>query len=302
MAKQYRRGSSKRQTPKQTSIQVTEPAFLMNFLQQRFPDKSRTTIKSILTHRQVSVDHKIITRHDHSLLSGQVVIINWGRMPDEIHYPGLKILFEDEYLIVIEKETGLLSIASDKEAKKTAFSFLSQHVKKEDPNNKIFVVHRLDRETSGVMLFAKSQKIQFLLQEEWKKTILERTYLAVVEGFFEQDHGTITSWLRESKALIVYSSQNSERGKKAVTHYKVLKQKKGYALLEVNLETGRKNQIRVHMQDINHCIAGDKKYGATTNPIKRLGLHARVLSFTHPKTGTAVRFETMVPPEFLKLF
>jgi 23S rRNA pseudouridine1911/1915/1917 synthase len=274
----------------------------MSFLIQHFPDKSRTTIKSILTHRQVSVDHKIVTQHDHALLPGQLLIINWGRTPQEVHYPDMKILFEDEYLIVIEKEAGLLSIATDKEIEKTAYSMLSHHVKKEDPKNKIFVVHRLDRETSGVMLFAKNQEIQFQLQEEWKTTIMERTYLAVVEGSFEVDHGTITSFLRESKALIVYSSQDPEKGQRAITHYKVLKQRNDFALLEVNLETGRKNQIRVHMQDIGHSIVGDKKYGAITSPLRRLGLHAQILSFRHPKTGMIVRFETPVPPRFLKQF
>jgi 23S rRNA pseudouridine1911/1915/1917 synthase len=287
---------------KQTSIQVREPVLLMNFLQQNFSDKSRTTIKSILTHRQVSVDHKIVTRHDHSLLPGQLVLITWGRMPKEVHHHGLKILFEDEYLIVIEKEAGLLSIATDKVIEKTAYSILSNHVKNEDPKNKIFVVHRLDRETSGLMLFAKSQEIQYLLQEEWKKTILERTYLAVVEGTFERDHGTITSWLRESKALIVYSSNDPDKGQKSITHYKVIKNNEYFTLLEVNPETGRKNQIRVHMQELGHPIVGDKKYGATQNPLKRLGLHALVLAFIHPLTGKDVRFETPIPSGFIRLF
>ena len=287
---------------KQTTIQITEEALLMPFLQQKFPDKSRTTIKSLLIHRQVSVDHTVATRHDHPLLPGQMVIINWSKVPEVIHYPGITILFEDESLIVIEKEAGILSIATDKETDKTAYSMLSQHVKKADPKNKIFVVHRLDRETSGVMLFAKSLEIQSILQEDWKKTIMERTYLAVVEGVFEKQEGTVTSYLRESKALIVYSSQDPDSGQKAVTHYKVLKQKDGFALLEINLETGRKNQIRVHMQDLGHSIVGDKKYGATTSPLKRLGLHAKVLSFRHPKTGKVVRFETEIPYKFLWLF
>jgi 23S rRNA pseudouridine1911/1915/1917 synthase len=302
MSNPYKVGFGIKDAIKQTHIQVTHPERLLNFLLIHLKDKSRTTIKSILTHRQVSVDHKIITRHDYPLTEGQLVIIAWGRVPEEVRYPGMKILSEDEYLIVIEKEAGLLSIATDKETEKTAYSMLSHHVKKEDPKNKIFVVHRLDRETSGVMLFAKNQEIQALLQEEWKKTIMERTYLAVVEGHLEQEQGTITSWLRESKALIVYSSQDAEKGQKAVTHYKVLKQKNNFALLEVNLETGRKNQIRVHMQDIGHSIVGDKKYGATTNPLKRLGLHAQILSFKHPKTGKVVRFETPIPPKFLKFF
>lgn len=291
-----------RKQSKQTSLEVKESALLMNFLQQQLPDKSRTTIKSLLTHRQVSVNHKIVTRYDHAIHPGEVVLITWGRVPEEVRLPGIRILMEDEDLIVINKMAGLLSIASNKEVDKTAYSLLSQHVKTADPKNKIFVVHRLDRETSGIMLFAKNQEVQKSLQEEWKNTIMERTYLAVVEGMFEQEKGTITSYLRESKALIVYSSQDPDSGQKAVTHYKVLNQKDGYALLEVNLETGRKNQIRVHMQDIGHSIVGDKKYGAKTNPLGRLGLHARVLSFKHPKSGMVVRFETPVPSVFRKLF
>jgi len=214
MAKKHNQDLRKTGVHKQNSIQVTEPDELMSFLLKKFPGKSRTTIKSLLTHRQVSVDHKIVTLYNHPLATGQLVVIHWSRVPEETHYPGMRILFEDEYLIVIEKEAGLLSIATDKETDKTAYSMLSHHVKKEDPKNKIFVVHRLDRETSGVMLFAKSQEIQSLLQEEWKNTIMERTYTAVVEGTFEKDHGTVTSWLRESKALIIYSSQNPEKGQK----------------------------------------------------------------------------------------
>ncbi len=204
--------------------------------------------------------------------------------------------------MVIEKEAGILSIATDKELEKTAYSILSRHVKQSNPKNKIFVIHRLDRETSGVMLFAKSREVQEILQTEWKQTIVERTYYAVVEGIPEKKNGTIASWLNENKAFKVFSGQNPEKGHKAITHYKVLKQEKDYSLLEVNLETGRKNQIRVHMQDIGHSIAGDKKYGAKTNPFKRLGLHAGVLSFKHPKTGKVVHFESPVPQKFLKCF
>jgi 23S rRNA pseudouridine1911/1915/1917 synthase len=141
-----------------------------------------------------------------------------------------------------------------------------------------------------------------LLQEDWNETILERTYIAVVEGSVEKDKGVIVSYLRESKALIVYSSQNPNQGQKAVTHYNVVKKNKQYSLLKVNLETGRKNQIRVHMQLIGHSVVGDKKYGSTVSPIKRLGLHAQVLAFTHPMTKETMRFETPVPKAFLKLF
>ncbi|MCO5388226.1 MAG: RNA pseudouridine synthase [Desulfosporosinus sp.] len=163
-------------------------------------------------------------------------------------------------------------------------------------------MHRLDRETSGVMMFAKSEKVQQLLQKAWKEAVLERTYVVVVEGMVTKEEGTITSWLTESKAFIMYSSRTPNDGQKAITHYRVLKKNKHYSLLEVELETGRKNQIRVHMKDIGHSVIGDKKYGATKHPIGRIGLHARVLAFKHPITGEVVRYETDIPKEFLNLF
>lgn len=175
-------------------------------------------------------------------------------------------------------------------------------MKEQDPANKIFVVHRLDRETSGIMIFAKSEEIQAKLQENWNETIIERTYIAVVEKPIEKDKDVITSYLRESKALIVYSSNKPSEGQKAITHYSTIKKNAKYSLLEVNLETGRKNQIRVHMQVIGHSIIGDKKYGSTVSPINRLGLHAQVLAFTHPITKEQMRFETPIPKIFLKLF
>jgi 23S rRNA pseudouridine1911/1915/1917 synthase len=302
MKKQPKSGFNQQKPGKQFDIKVEESSTLLNFLRLRFPEKSRTTIKSILVHRQVSVDERVVTKHDHPLSQGQILTINWLRSPEIIHYPGFKILFEDEYLIVIEKEAGMLSIATDKETEKTAYSLLSSHVKKADPKNKIFVVHRLDRETSGVMLFARSQDVQQKLQEKWTETIMERTYIAVAEGSFEKDDGTITSYLHESKALKMYSGSDPRSGQKAVTHYRVLMKDENFTLLEVNLETGRKNQIRVHMQDLGHSIAGDKKYGSNLNPIHRLGLHAQVISFRHPESGKVMRYETPIPPKFLKLF
>jgi 23S rRNA pseudouridine1911/1915/1917 synthase len=302
MRNQRNIGSSKQKTQKQTNVKVTESAPLMSFLQLRFPEQSRTTIKSILVHRQVSVDGRITTRHDHALQPGQTVTINWSRVPEEIHYPGLKIIFEDKYLIVIEKEAGMLSIATEKETSKTAYSILSAHVKKSDQENKIFVVHRLDRETSGIMIFAKSQDIQQKLQERWPETIQERTYVAVAEGTFEKEEGTVTHYLFESKALKMHVTKDPAQGQKAITHFRVMKKNESYTLLEINLETGRKNQIRVQMQELGHSIIGDKKYGSVVNPLRRLGLHALILSFLHPETGKTMRFETRVPSNFLNLF
>jgi 23S rRNA pseudouridine1911/1915/1917 synthase len=286
----------------QTFLKVTEPGELLNFLLKKMPDKSRSTVKSLLSHRQIAVDYKITTQFNQSLKTGQEVIINWGKVQKQSLERALKIYFEDPYLIVVEKQSGLLSIASDKEKNKTAYSMLSTMVKKENRDGLIFIVHRLDRETSGLMLFAKSYEVQQLLQKAWQETVVERSYVVVVEGRVEQNEATITSWLKENKALVMYSSPTENDGQKAITHYKVLKRNDLYSLLEVNLETGRKNQIRVHLKDIGHSVVGDKKYGSTLNPLGRLGLHARVLAFRHPINGKKVRFETPIPRRFSGLF
>lgn len=287
---------------RQTYLKVTEPAELLKFLQIQFSDRSRNNLKSLLEHHQVLVNQEVITQFNYPLKIGQQVIVNWSKVLIEKQPQGLKIIFEDPYIIVIEKEAGLLSIATATERELTAYSILSAHVKNRDPKNKIFVLHRLDRETSGVMMFAKSEKIQQAMQKVWKEAVLERTYVVVAEGPVAQEQGTITSWLKESKTFMMYSSRTPNGGQKAVTHYKVLKKNRHYSLLEVKLETGRKNQIRVHMKDIGHSVIGDKKYGATKHPLARLGLHARVLAFQHPITGEEIRCETEIPKEFLSLF
>mgnify|MGYP001822065234 CR=1 FL=1 len=228
--------------------------------------------------------------------------VSWDRVAVPIHPRELNIVFIDQDLVVINKPAGLLTIATDKEKRKTAYSMLSNYVKTEDPNNKIFIIHRLDRETSGLLMFARSEKIKRKIQETWNTTISQRTYIGVVEGAVKKSQDTITSWLTESKAFIVYSSQNNKLGKKAVTHYRKIQGNSSMSLLQINLETGRKHQIRVHMQDIQHPIIGDKKYGATLNPLGRMGLHAQVLAFTHPTSGEPCRFETGIPKKFLRLF
>jgi len=287
---------------KRTYLKVTEPSELLKFLFVEIPSKSRSEVKSLLAHRQILVDNEVITQYNHPLKVGQEVVVNWTKVLVEKQPQGLKIVFEDSDIIIIEKQAGLLSIATATEKEQTAYSILSEHVKKRDPKNKIFVLHRLDRETSGVMMFAKNEKVQKLLQNAWKETVLERIYVVVVEGSVTKEQGTITSWLTESKTFKVYSSRTPNDGQKAVTHYKVLKKNNHYSLLEVKLETGRKNQIRVHMQDIGHSVIGDKKYGATKQPIGRLGLHAQVLAFRHPITGEEIRYETDIPKEFINLF
>jgi 23S rRNA pseudouridine1911/1915/1917 synthase len=283
-------------------LTVTEPVELMAFLLEKLPHKNRNNIKTLLHDRHIWVEGRVQTKYNYSLQPNQRVEVRWTRGSKENVYRGLNILFEDAHLIVIEKQEGLLSISANNKESQTAYNTLSAHVKKQHPSNKIFIVHRLDRDTSGVMVFAKNERVKALLQESWEPTTKERTYIAVAEKPFKEPAGTIRSYLNESKALIVYSSQNPDQGQLAITHYEVLKQNADFALLKVNLETGRKNQIRVHLQDLGHSIIGDKKYGAVTNPIARLGLHAWVLAFVHPITHEKLRFETTVPKKFLELF
>lgn len=283
-------------------LKVSEKAILMEFLIAQMPNRSRSKIKFLLGNKQVLVDGKVISQFNHPLSPGQEIEISKERVQQEKKSREYNIIFEDDDLIVIEKQAGLLSISTEKEKRATAYSLLSNHVKKQNRDNKIFVVHRLDRETSGLMLFAKSEEVKYHLQELWNDTILERSYFAVVEGAVEKPEGVITSYLTEGKTFKVHSSQNPKNGKKAITNYKVVKKSRNYTLLKVNLETGRKNQIRVHMQDIGHSIVGDKKYGAGGSPLKRLGLHAQQLSFIHPITGKKLNFETKIPNLFLRLF
>jgi len=284
--------------PKEHKFTVQEPSELMLFLISQFPGKSRNNIKSFLSKKLVQVNGTVQSMFNLPLTPGQTVTVGAAAPKQEMSIPGLKIVFEDKDLIVIHKPTGLLTMGSDKERNRTAYAYLSTYVKKESEKNRVFIVHRLDRETSGLLVFAKSEKIKNKLQENWNDTIIERTYVALVEGNVRKDKDTVRSFLRESKALIVHSSQNPTYGQEAITHYEVIHRKAGSTLLKINLETGRKNQIRVHMQDIGHPVVGDKKYGAKTSPIGRLGLHAKVLAFKHPTTGEIVRFDTEIPVKF----
>lgn len=287
---------------RQTRLLVSEPTELMKFLMDKMPAKGRNNIKSLLTHRQVLVGNKVVTQYNHPLHAGQEVIINWSLVRDQAQIKGLKVIYEDSEFIVINKPAGLLSIASDSEKVYTAYHQLTDYVRINDPHNRIFVVHRLDRDTSGIMMFAKNEEIKHLMQDAWKELVVDRAYVAVVEGKVSKQADTIKSWLLETKTKMMYSGSKPGDGLEAITHYKVLQASDKYSLLEIRLETGRKNQIRVHMKDIGHSIVGDKKYGSAANPMFRLGLHAHILAFHHPVTGDIMRFETEVPKTFTRLF
>jgi len=212
----------------------------------------------------------------------------------------LNIIYEDKDIIVIDKPAGLLSVSTDKKDELTAYRLTNEYLR--NKRARVFIVHRLDRETSGVMLFAKSEKVKLKLQDNWDDFVTVRGYTAVVEGKVSPNERKITSWLKQTKSLIVYSSNRENDGKLAITNYKVLRASSKYSLLELNLETGRKNQIRVHMKDIGHLVVGDKKYGAVTNPIGRMALHASVLTIKHPTLHEKMQFESPTPEVFTKLF
>lgn len=280
---------------------VEEETTLLPFLLSIITNKSRNSVKSILTRGQVTVDGEEITQHNHPLKPGQTVgVMSNKESKKRSELVGLSILHEDRDIIVINKEAGLLSVAADDPTEPTAYNQLSDYVKKENPDNKIFVVHRLDRDTSGVMLYAKSEDIQQVLQNDWKNTVKERIYTALAEGRVEKEQGELSSWLKESKGIKMYSNQEDNGGKHAVTHYRKVLGNENYSLLEMELETGRKHQIRAHLKDMGHPIAGDKLYDAETNPIKRLGLHATTLVLVHPGTNKLVRYTSEVPGSFLK--
>ncbi|MBW5445533.1 RluA family pseudouridine synthase [Cohnella sp. CFH 77786] len=281
---------------------VREPAELLAFLFSQHPGQGRNSVKAMLSRGQVSVGGITVTAFNHPLKPGDTVEIRKGRPPEAVRFVGLSILHEDADVIVIRKEAGLLSVATEEEKELTAYRQLTDYVRKADPRKRIFVLHRLDRDTSGVMMFARSERVQKAMQDNWKDVVTERTYTALVEGQVREPEGKVESWLKENAAMKMYSSPREGEGLHAVTHYRLLRSNRQYSLLEIRLETGRKNQIRVHMQDLGHPIAGDKKYGARTKPIGRLGLHASVLAFVHPTTGETLRFKADIPKSFLSVF
>jgi 23S rRNA pseudouridine1911/1915/1917 synthase len=286
----------------QSTLRVAREAKLLAFLYESFPDRSRKSIKSLLEQKQIMIHNQIITRFDYPLAPGMEVIILKKKPAQMVTPQKINLLYEDEHLLVIEKSAGLLSVATEKGFEETAFSILKSYLKKNQPRAELYIVHRLDRDTSGIMMFAKTKEIKQKLQDNWENAVTTRIYYAVVEGHVQKAAGEIVSSLKENKALMMYSSKTPGDGQKAITHYRVLKSNSRYSLLEVSLQTGRKNQIRVHLQDIGHSIAGDKKYGSLTDPLRRLALHAGILEFFHPATGKTMHFETPVPAVMEKLF
>ena len=282
------------------TFKVVEPVQLIVFVMEKMHGMSRNRAKALISNRVVLVNNAITTHPLAELKPGDVVQLDRSKHKKSFHCKELDIVFEDPYLFIIDKHPGLLSM-SNNSRQQTVQTVLNRYLEKGGGRNTSHLVHRLDRDTSGLMVYAKDVQTQQSLINSWQQLVSDRRYLALVEGEFEQTRGRIQSWLTEDKKFVTHSSPVDNGGKYAVTHYNVLASSNGYSLVECELETGRKNQIRVHMADLGHPVVGDRKYGSDEDPMRRLGLHAYMLCFTHPVTGKHMRFETPVPYCFEKL-
>ncbi|MBP5364891.1 MAG: RluA family pseudouridine synthase [Bacteroidales bacterium] len=293
----------KKEVKRGASFTVNQDETIEAFLARAMQGKSRTSIKQLLQKGAITVGRRTLHRLDDMVHAGETVFV--GKRP-EPKFPmpdGLRILWEDRWLIVVKKDTGLLTVGNDSEQLLTAQVYLDAYMQfKKEPSGRVYIVHRIDRDTSGVLLFAKDENTQQILRSNWNEIVHSRRYIAVVEGVMQRQEGTIDTWIEENpKTMTMYISRQGV-GKRAITHYSVMDEASGYSLLALELETGRKNQIRVHMKHIGHPVAGDGKYGAQTDPCGRLCLHAQQIEFEHPVTGEMMEFTSEIPREFLKIF
>ena len=270
---------------------------LLSFLTDEHNGISRNKAKAILKGGGVKVNGKISTRHDTPLLPNTTVEICRHKPAEQLNNKFVKIVYEDPFLIVIEKNVGILSMAANHHAFSVK-SVLDEYFRRSKQKCTAHVVHRLDRDTSGLLVYAKTIQAEQILEHNWHDIVYDRRYVAVVSGEMEESEGTIVNWLKDNKAYVTYSSPVDNGGKYAVTHFYVLDRTTEHSLVEYKLETGRKNQIRVHSADMGHPVCGDVKYGNGDDPLHRLCLHAYVLCFTHPITGERMEFEDTLPPDF----
>ncbi|MCR5131040.1 MAG: RluA family pseudouridine synthase [Prevotella sp.] len=273
---------------------------LLEWLLEHVPG-SKSKIKATLQGRGIKVNGKIITQFDFPLKPGMKVSVSQTKRNNQFKSRYIKIVYEDRWLVVIEKNPGILSMAAGHRSLNVK-SVLDDYFKKSGQKCRAHVVHRLDRDTSGLMVYAKDIETEQILEHNWHQIVYDRRYVAVVSGEIVEDEGTIANWLKDNHAYITYSSPVDNGGKYAVTHFHVLDRTTEHSLVEFKLETGRKNQIRVHSQDMGHPVCGDTKYGNGDDPIHRLCLHAYMLCFWHPITNERMDFQTMIPTQFRQIF
>ena len=281
-------------------ITVKENAPLLEYLINNVSE-SRSKLKATLQGRGIAVNGRMVTQFDYQLKAGDKIIISRHKKQNQFKSRYVKIVYEDRWLVVVEKNIGILSMAAGHSSLNVK-SVLDDYFLKSRQKCRAHVVHRLDRDTSGLMVYAKDLETEQILEHNWHQIVYDRRYVAVVSGEMEQDNGTIANWLKDNKAYITYSSPTDNGGKYAVTHFQVLNRTTEHSLVEYKLETGRKNQIRVHSADMGHPVCGDVKYGNGDDPLHRLCLHAYMLCFTHPVTGEPMEFSTPIPTAFRSLF
>ena len=281
-------------------ITVKENAPLLEYLINNVSE-SRSKLKATLQGRGIAVNGRMVTQFDYQLKAGDKIIISRHKKQNQFKSRYVKIVYEDRWLVVVEKNIGILSMAAGHSSLNVK-SVLDDYFLKSRQKCRAHVVHRLDRDTSGLMVYAKDIETEQILEHNWHQIGDDRRYVAVVSGEMEQDNGTIANWLKDNKAYITYSSPTDNGGKYAVTHFQVLNRTTEHSLVEYKLETGRKNQIRVHSADMGHPVCGDVKYGNGDDPLHRLCLHAYMLCFTHPVTGEPMEFSTPIPTAFRSLF
>lgn len=279
---------------------VNEPSELLNWLITNLPD-SRSKIKATLTGRGIKVDGKIVTQFDYPLKKGTKIAVSKTKQNNLFKNRYVKLVYEDRHLVVIEKKPGILSMAAGHSTLNVK-TVLDNYFKQNRQKCQAHVVHRLDRETSGLMIYAKDKQTELALEADWHNIVFDRRYVAVLSGEVVDNEGTIANWLKDNKAYVTYSSPVDNGGKYAVTHFHVLARTYEHSLVEFKLETGRKNQIRVHAADMGHPVCGDIKYGNGDDPLGRLCLHAFKLCFYHPINHRPMEFETELPQTFRKLF
>ena len=289
--------------PKQIkTYKVYVETTLLEFLLFKMPDASRNSVKNLLSHHQVAVGGVPVSQFDYRLYPEDEVTVSWTPIKKR-ERKDLPIIYEDEDIIAIDKPSGLLSVASDREKGKTAYRLVTDWLTQTNKKARVFVVHRIDEDTSGVLIFAKSFEVKEALQNHWQEIVTKRGYYAIVEGEDIPEEQTLKNylWLDET-TFQVRVTKSKKNSKLAITHYKKMAAKGGYALLDVNIDTGRKNQIRVMLGNIGHYIIGDDRYGEPSNPLKRLGLHAYELDFTNPLNGKEYKIRAEMPACFKKMF
>lgn len=283
-----------------TNYTVKGEATLLEWLIANVKE-SKTKVKATLKNSGVKVNGKFRTQFDFPLHDGDRVSVSKSKKNNTFHSKFIKLVYEDQYLVVIEKNVGILSMAAGHSTLNVK-TVLDDYFRRTRQHCTAHVVHRLDRDTSGLMIYAKDMQTEQILEHDWHNIVYDRRYVAVVSGEMEDDEGTIANWLKDNRAYITYSSSVDNGGKYAVTHFRVLDRTASHSLVEYRLETGRKNQIRVHSADMGHPVCGDVKYGNGDNPIGRLCLHAYILCFYHPINHRRMEFETEIPSSFRQLF